>query len=122
MKEKIENWMVRIIDLIDEYIDEMIDAIARLFEGENEIEDRTRGEDMTDYTLKLITAIEAVGQELRERSAELAGDSIGVTDFKIEITFEQPGPIPIITCKKSIISKKAVEAIDNGYSLYAEKE
>lgn len=31
MKEKIEYWMVRIIDLIDEYIDEMIDAITRHF-------------------------------------------------------------------------------------------
>ena len=31
MKEKIEYWMVRIIDLIDEYIDELIDAITRHF-------------------------------------------------------------------------------------------
>ena len=31
MKETIEYWMVRIIDLIDEYIDEMIDAITRHF-------------------------------------------------------------------------------------------
>ena len=31
MKETIEYWMVRIIDLIDEYSDEMIDAITRHF-------------------------------------------------------------------------------------------
>ena len=31
MKEKIEYWKVRIIDLIDEYIDELIDAITRHF-------------------------------------------------------------------------------------------
>lgn len=31
MKEKIEYWMVRIIDLIDKYIDELIDAITRHF-------------------------------------------------------------------------------------------
>ena len=31
MKEKIEYWMVRAIDLIDEYIDELIDAITRHF-------------------------------------------------------------------------------------------
>lgn len=31
MKETIEYWMVRIIDLIDEYIDKMIDAITRHF-------------------------------------------------------------------------------------------
>ena len=31
MKEKIEYWMVRIIDLIDEYIYELIDAITRHF-------------------------------------------------------------------------------------------
>lgn len=31
MKGKMEYWMVRIIDLIDEYIDELIDAITRHF-------------------------------------------------------------------------------------------
>ena len=31
MKEKIGHGLVRLIDLIDEYIDEMIDAITRHF-------------------------------------------------------------------------------------------